>query len=421
MRVEQRIGRIDRLGQKAKVINIWNLFYQDTIDERILGRLLSRLKIFEQALGEPEPVIGETIQRLEARLLTARLTPEEEEAEIERARLALENVRLRQEELERNAAQMIAHGGLVLDRIAAAKELSRRVTEADLIVYVRDFLNRHAPGHRFEQLEEPTQFTIQLPVATAAELDEFCRRTGQTGLTMLGAGLPRNCQFLNRVTTSSTRAWEPIHQFHPLIRYIGEKLLKLDEAFHPVVALRLAREAAAEVAAGTYMFAVRRWTFQGVKDEEWLQTAVCDLQTGNVLDDAAGEALLNLARLHGGDWLEAAHTLDRAVLAQRLDELELHLAEAYARASQRKQNENADRLMFQLHGIDQHLQDRLKTLDDIRQRHVEAGRASLVKATQGRIDKLRARMGLKREQVLQRERVLPDQRPVCAGVLQVEA
>jgi SNF2 family DNA or RNA helicase len=75
MRVEQRIGRIDRLGQKAKVIYIWNLFYQDTIDERILGRLLTRLKIFEEALGEPEPIIGETIQRLEYKLLTSRLTP----------------------------------------------------------------------------------------------------------------------------------------------------------------------------------------------------------------------------------------------------------------------------------------------------------------------------------------------------------
>ena len=50
MRVEQRIGRIDRLGQKAKVIHIWNLFYKETIDERIISRLLVRLRVFEQAL-----------------------------------------------------------------------------------------------------------------------------------------------------------------------------------------------------------------------------------------------------------------------------------------------------------------------------------------------------------------------------------
>lgn len=419
MRVEQRIGRIDRLGQKARVIYIWNLFYQETIDERILGRLLTRLKVFEEALGEPEPVIGETIQRLESKLLTSRLTPEEEEAEIERARLALENVRLRQEELEKNAAQMIAHGGLVLDRIAAAKELSRRVTEADLIVYVRDFLSRHAPGHQFGQLDEQTHFTIQLPVAIAAELEEFCRRTGQIGQTMLGSGMVRTCRFLNSVTSFGSRAWEPIHQFHPLIRFIGDKLTRLDEAFYPVVAVRLASAGDLQVAPGDYMFAIRKWTFKGVKEEEWLQAAVCDLKRRTMLPDELGERLVNAARLHGGDWLEASHLIDPGEIAERFDQLEVHLADAYGRASKRKQDENSDRLMFQLHGIEQHLVNRLRVLEATRSRHEQSGRLPLAKATQGRIDKLAARMELKREQVVQRERVVPDHVLVCAGLLRV--
>ncbi|WP_234305512.1 helicase-related protein, partial [Diaphorobacter sp. J5-51] len=420
MRVEQRIGRIDRLGQKSKVIYIWNLFYQETIDERILGRLLTRLKVFEEALGEPEPVIGETIQRLESKLLTSKLTPEEEEAEIERARLALENVRLRQDELEKNAAQMIAHGGLVLDRIAAAKELSRRVTESDLIIYVRDFLSRHAPGHQFAQLDDINLYSIQLPMGMAAELDEFCRRTGQIGQTMLGSGLPRTCKFLNSVTTVGGRAWEPIHQFHPLIRFIGEKLARLDEAFYPVVAVKLQSKFGLDVSAGDYMFAIRKWTFKGVKEEEWLQVAACDLRSQEILADDLAEGLVNAARLHGTDWLEAANLVQLDEIAERLDQLEVHLAEAYGRASKRKQDENSDRLMFQLHGIEQHLANRLRVLQATRNRHEELGRHSLAKATQGRIDKLAARMGLKREQVLQRERVIPDHVLVCAGLLRLE-
>jgi len=420
MRVEQRIGRIDRLGQKSKVIYIWNLFYQETIDERILGRLLTRLKVFEEALGEPEPVIGETIQRLESKLLTSKLTPEEEEAEIERARLALENVRLRQDELEKNAAQMIAHGGLVLDRIAAAKELSRRVTESDLIIYVRDFLSRHAPGHQFAQLDDINLYSIQLPMGMAAELDEFCRRTGQIGQTMLGSGLPRTCKFLNSVTTVGGRAWEPIHQFHPLIRFIGEKLARLDEAFYPVVAVKLQTKFGLDVSAGDYMFAIRKWTFKGVKEEEWLQVAACDLRSQEILADDLAEGLVNAARLHGTDWLEAANQVQLEEIAERLDQLEVHLAEAYSRASKRKQDENSDRLMFQLHGIEQHLANRLRVLQATRNRHEELGRHSLAKATQGRIDKLAARMGLKREQVLQRERVIPDHVLVCAGLLRLE-
>jgi superfamily II DNA or RNA helicase len=419
MRVEQRIGRIDRLGQKAKVIYIWNLFYEETIDERILGRLLTRLKVFEQALGEPEPIIGETIQRLEYKLLTSKLTPAEEEAEIERARLALENVRLRQEDLEKNAAQMIAHGGLVLDRIDAARELSRRVTEADLIVYVRDFLARHVQGHQFSELSELNQYSIQLPVNTAAELEEFCRRAGLVGQTLLGNGMARVCRFVNSVTTVSNRAWEPIHQFHPLIRFIGEKLRQIDEAFYPVVAVQLTKPTPPDVDDGHYMFAIRRWTFKGVKEEEWLQSAVLDLETGLILADDAGEALVNMARIQGRDWLAAANLIASDAAADGLDKLEMHLEAAYERAAKRKQDENADRLMFQLHGIEQHLATRLAVMEATRTRHASMNRTGLAKATQGRIDKLRARMEMKREQVLQREKVVSDHQLICTGLLRI--
>ncbi len=53
--------------------------------------------------------------------------------------------------VEQNAAQMIAHGGMVLERIGAAQELARRVTDLDLVVYVKDFLVRRAQGHQFAQ------------------------------------------------------------------------------------------------------------------------------------------------------------------------------------------------------------------------------------------------------------------------------
>jgi superfamily II DNA or RNA helicase len=420
MRVEQRIGRIDRLGQKSKVINIWNLFYKDTIDERILGRLLSRLKIFEEALGEPEPIIGETIQKLESKLLTSKLSEAEEDAEIERARLALENVRLRQDELERNASQMIAHGGLILDRIEAAQELSRRVTEADLIIYVRDFLTQHASGHQFAQLAEPNTFAIQLPVHVAAELEDFCRRNGLVGQTYLGTGLSRNCRFINKVTTATNKAWEPINQFHPLVRFIGEQLSRFEEAFYPVVALKLDSASAPTVSTGDYMFAIRKWTFKGVKDEEWLQAAVCSLENKELLDDEAAETLVNSARLHGKDWLEAANIVSAQISTSCLDMLELYLTDAYERASSRKQDENFDRLNFQVHGIDQHMTARLLVLKATRDRHEQLNRSGLVKATQGRIDKLKARMELKRQQVKQRERVVPDHQLVCSGLLRVE-
>ena len=168
------------------------------------------------------------------------------------------------------------------------------------------------------------------------------------------------------------------------------------------------------------MFALRRWTFSGVRDEEWLQSAVCELSARVPLTDDQAESLINQARIHGGDWLEAPASVSPEVASASLDELEIHLEESYQRAKKRKQDENADRLMFQLHGIDQHMSQRLQTLESVRAQHASLGRSALVKATQGRIEKLRARMGLKREQIQRQESLQPDDAPVCVGLIRVE-
>ncbi|WP_337557049.1 C-terminal helicase domain-containing protein [Parasutterella sp.] len=56
-RVEQRIGRVDRIGQESLKIFVYNLFYRGTIDETVYDRLLSRLGIFERSLGLCEDVV----------------------------------------------------------------------------------------------------------------------------------------------------------------------------------------------------------------------------------------------------------------------------------------------------------------------------------------------------------------------------
>ena len=89
--------------------------------------------------------------------------------------------------------------------------------------------------------------------------------------------MPRQCRFLNNLTNENSKAWECIHQFHPLIRFISHRLKELDEAFYPLVAVRVPAEEVGNFTPGNYMFALRRWTFSGVREEECLQSAVCSL------------------------------------------------------------------------------------------------------------------------------------------------
>ncbi len=56
MRVEQRIGRIDRIGQKRDV-EIHNMFFENTIDGEVYVRLRARIHLFETVVGPLHPIL----------------------------------------------------------------------------------------------------------------------------------------------------------------------------------------------------------------------------------------------------------------------------------------------------------------------------------------------------------------------------
>jgi len=58
MRVEQRIGRIDRIGQENKIVEIINYAYEDSVDGDIYEELENRLDLFEDVVGPMRPVLN---------------------------------------------------------------------------------------------------------------------------------------------------------------------------------------------------------------------------------------------------------------------------------------------------------------------------------------------------------------------------
>lgn len=65
MRVEQRIGRIDRLGQRHEVITIANLFVADTVEAEVYRALRDRVRLFEGVIGPLQPILARLPRRLE--------------------------------------------------------------------------------------------------------------------------------------------------------------------------------------------------------------------------------------------------------------------------------------------------------------------------------------------------------------------
>ena len=96
MRVEQRIGRIDRHGQKSEFVSIYNLITPGTVDADIFERCLLRIGIFEQALGASEEILGKITADIQEIAIDPNLSEDERRAKLQQ--LTDNEIRLLQEE-----------------------------------------------------------------------------------------------------------------------------------------------------------------------------------------------------------------------------------------------------------------------------------------------------------------------------------
>ena len=69
MRVEQRIGRIDRIGQRHSEITILNYSYTDTVETDIYDRLGDRIGLFETVVGEMQPILSSVSNQIRSATL----------------------------------------------------------------------------------------------------------------------------------------------------------------------------------------------------------------------------------------------------------------------------------------------------------------------------------------------------------------
>jgi superfamily II DNA or RNA helicase len=96
MRIEQRIGRIDRYGQKSQTVAIYNLITPGTVDADIYERCLLRIGIFHQAVGGSEEILGKITQELHE--VAENLTLTREEIQTRLQQIADNDIRLIQEQ-----------------------------------------------------------------------------------------------------------------------------------------------------------------------------------------------------------------------------------------------------------------------------------------------------------------------------------
>ena len=106
MKIDQRIGRIDRNGQKSPTVAIYNLISPGTVDADINDRCLSRIGVFEEALGDNEEILGQISSKI--RSLAEDLTLDDEERRRHLQQMADNQIRLIEEQavLEKRSSEL---------------------------------------------------------------------------------------------------------------------------------------------------------------------------------------------------------------------------------------------------------------------------------------------------------------------------
>jgi ATP-dependent helicase HepA len=245
MKVEQRIGRIDRYGQKSPKIKIFNLLIDDTIETRILERLYTRIRIFEEAIGDLEPIIGPEVQQLTVEAMSKKLTPEQEEQLVYETALRVANRRQLDEEFEQQRAQLMAQDSLFLSEVNDAVREGRVVSSTEVSAILREWLKLEFPASRLEPAGDGSWHLSPEPALAVryqgyiASLPDKSERDVQLLQRLSGKnGVP--CTF-DADLASRRSSLEFFHVRHALVRAAVDYFRKLDEQARRRTDWRVAR------------------------------------------------------------------------------------------------------------------------------------------------------------------------------------
>ena len=160
MRIEQRIGRLDRIGQQLNV-HVYNFFLADTIDGRILDVLQNRIHLFEETIGNLDPILGDDIESsIRDMLLSSEVEAEQKLADLEE--LAIKRLKEAHEAEAKMADFVMDRESFRQDTLDKLLGRIPPVSNQEIELLARNFLTRYPHEDLFKS-EEDKVYTIAVP------------------------------------------------------------------------------------------------------------------------------------------------------------------------------------------------------------------------------------------------------------------
>lgn len=276
MRIEQRIGRIDRRGQASEYVNIYNMITAGTVDADIYERCLLRIGVFERSIGECEEILGEIGSEVEQIAMNDNLTDEERRVKLEQ--MADNEIR-KVQELNRLEDEEKELFGFDLSSQVMAREVqdaeSPWLSQKNLISLVNMYLTDRIGKGKY-LLGDTEAKTLRLSVDAREKLREDLNK-----LTGVSSSVRRKWEFYlkgtvptHAVTFDSDYASKDRNAFfitavHPLVKQAAAHFAVNTPTY---ISIRYSSDT---IAPGEYAFSIYAWNYVGFKSHFRLMT-VCE-------------------------------------------------------------------------------------------------------------------------------------------------
>ncbi|MGL6178521.1 MAG: DEAD/DEAH box helicase [Tannerellaceae bacterium] len=239
MVVEQRIGRIDRFGQKYPVVNIYNIVVAGSIQEVIYMRLLERIGIFRGTIGDMEAIldahvnidgkimtIHDVYNRMEKEFFTKDLTQAEKEKKIAEIERAIENEKESLQHLQEGLSNTLTNDAYFKDEINRILFNNAYVTKEELHNFIKAAIRQYLTTCNLEEIDQDIlefQIPLSQPSVLRNFLTQYCENNDEATISVNQFKRKIEDKQKFRLTFSQEAAYEDssvhyLNIYHPMIQ-----------------------------------------------------------------------------------------------------------------------------------------------------------------------------------------------------------
>ena len=279
MRIDQRIGRIDRWGQQSEAVAIYNLITPGTVDADIYERCLIRIGVFERALGANEAILGKITRQITSVAENLSLSKSERQAKLDQ--LADNSIRFIREQQDLEARQTELFGLRVpADRFkedvqnASSYWLSAEALERLASYYLQRVAGTEIPPLMGDGPRKLLRLSRTAREALLADFRKLPNRTTPVAReweSWLKGNEPHLVITFNASYSSDDRQACFVTPVHPLAIQAARATAPQQDL--PVTGLEITTNA---VPPGDYPFGIYQWQYHGIRSDVEFQPVTAE-------------------------------------------------------------------------------------------------------------------------------------------------